>query len=181
MSCSASSSSLRSAVWRTAKYYTDSSPPPPLVPAAWGIARRYLLRHLYNYSFLRRSGSKNKAKAAKAKREIRRIQSRIRDKAPCLVVATDGSSMGNPGPAGAGFLLHDHEEGYGGQGVAAQRSLSLGHATSYFAELSALDPDAALDAVAGRLPNRKVPITPELSEVMPISPSGVLGLSLIHI
>lgn len=47
---------------------------------------------------------------------------------PSTLVYTDGSSYGNPGPAGAGFLIDD----------SSYHSFSLGQATNNVAELSAL-------------------------------------------
>ena len=48
-------------------------------------------------------------------------------------VYTDGSSYGNPGPAGSGFVIRD-----AGGNYIMQRSHSLGERTNNFAEVDAL-------------------------------------------
>ena len=139
-----------SAVWRTAKHYSDSPSPPSTVKAAWGIARRFLS----SQSYLRKGNSRIKAKLKKGKKQIEEVNSLLKEKAPCLVVATDGSSLGNPGPAGGGFLIK--ELGFGRNAVVAQKSIALGVGTNYFAELSALD--AALEEVTLNPPGVSRPI-----------------------
>ncbi len=49
------------------------------------------------------------------------------------VLHTDGASKGNPGPAGAGFVLVDH-----GERILAERGIPLGETTVGVAEYKAL-------------------------------------------
>ena len=58
------------------------------------------------------------------------------DLGPHLEVATDGSSIPNPGPTGAGFVLR--EVGYGSNDYSFFSSKSLGHGTNSLGELVVL-------------------------------------------
>ena len=65
---------------------------------------------------------------ARARTRIKALQA-LRLEVPQRVeVATDGSSIGNPGPSGAGFVLRDVNCGEDGRLV--HRSISIGHSTN---------------------------------------------------
>jgi len=51
-----------------------------------------------------------------------------------LLIHTDGAARGNPGPAGAGAILRDAEDG----SVRAEIAQDLGHATNNVAEWTAV-------------------------------------------
>ena len=96
------------AVWRTSSFYrvrgiTSSN----LQNAAMKIARTFLsMRKLV----LRRNTKKTK-KEAKARQHIAALQKKLDNLGPHLEIATDGSSIPNPGPTGAGYVMR--EVGYG--------------------------------------------------------------------
>jgi ribonuclease HI len=52
-----------------------------------------------------------------------------------LLIHTDGAARGNPGPAGAGALLVDADDGH----VVAEIAEPLGHATNNVAEWTAVE------------------------------------------
>ena len=83
------------------------------------------------------SCDKNSKKVRKAKQRIVGLNTKLAGIGIHLQIATDGSSLGNPGPSGAGFVFK--EVGYGVGSFSFYSSLSLGHSTNNHAELVALD------------------------------------------
>ena len=101
-----------------------------------------------------RSNTKKAKKEAKARKRIAELHSKLNNLGPHLEVATDGSSIPNPGPTGAGYVLR--EVGYGANDYAYFSSISLGHGTNNLGELEALK--AALTQVISDPPPTNVPI-----------------------
>ena len=81
---------------------------------------------------------KKKAKEIKHRKRAAQLKKLLEEAKPHVLVATDGSSFGNPGPSGAGFYFDP--SGMPELGLSVHcRSTSLGHGTNNHAELRALD------------------------------------------
>ena len=138
-------------VWQASSFYrvrgiTPSNP----LRAATKIARSFLsLRKMA----LRRNTKKTK-KEAKARQRIAELHKILDNLGPHLEVATDGSSIPNPGPTGAGYVLR--EVGYGSNDYTSFSSISLGHGTNNLGEIEALQ--AALKRVISDPPPPHVKI-----------------------
>ena len=133
------------AVWRASSFYrvrgiTPSNPQ----TAAMKIARSFLsLRK----KVLRRSTKKAK-KEEKARKRIAALHKKLDSLGPHLEIATDGSSIPNPGPTGAGYVRREVD--YGSNDYTFFSSTSLGHGTNNLGEIEALQ--SALNRVVSNLP-----------------------------
>ena len=133
------------AVWRASSFYrvrgiTPSNPR----TAAMKIGRSFLsLRK----KVLRRSTKKAK-KDAKARKRIAALHKKLDSLGPHLEIATDGSSIPNPGPTGAGYVMREVD--YGSNDYTFFSSTSLGHGTNNLGEIEALQ--SALNRVVSNLP-----------------------------
>ena len=133
------------AVWRASSFYrvrgiTPSNPQ----TAAMKIARSFLsLRK----KVLRRSTKKAK-KEEKARKRIAALHKKLDSLGPHLEIATDGSSIPNPGPTGAGYVMREVD--YGSNDYTFFSSTSLGHGTNNLGEIEALQ--SALNRVVSNLP-----------------------------
>jgi ribonuclease HI/exonuclease III len=134
---------LSGSVWSTCRKFKHTQQPPAAKQVAWSVAK------IYNHMRQRHFGTR-----AKVKRKNKRVATQLlkiaefRNNHPLrLDVATDGSSFGNPGESGAGFVLR--EVGTGADSLNCHRSIYLGKGTNNRAELVAVD--EALNQVLGVL------------------------------
>ena len=81
---------------------------------------------------LRRSTKKAK-KEAKARKRIAALHKKLDSLGPHLEIATDGSSIPNPGPTGAGYVMREVD--YGSNDYTFFSSTSLGHGTNNLGEI----------------------------------------------
>jgi ribonuclease HI len=101
----------------------------PLTPAGWqpGVVAASVTRGL---AALRDACRRVRFEGA---REVRLARAVARPKSDAAILRTDGASLGNPGPAGAGFVLETED----GQ-LVAEGSIPLAAATNNVAEYRAV-------------------------------------------
>ena len=112
------------AVWRTRVHFTTKSFEPSFpTNAAHQIAA--IFKEL-------RAATTRKPKKRDRSRQVMEFQALFNALPPSTYVYTDGSAFGNPGPAGAGFLVERPSA------PTAYRSFSLGHSNNHVGEMTAL-------------------------------------------
>lgn len=111
------------AIWRVRWSYTEGGPPPLVSTAAGQVVARCLSNNKYARGFQRRDRTLEKLT----------FESLLATLPPGVSIYTDGSSYGNPGPAGSGFCAYDSA----GR-VAQHASHYLGSATNNYAEVDGI-------------------------------------------
>ena len=120
------------AIWRVRWSYAEGGPPPLVSTAAGQVMARCLSNSRYARGFRRRDKALEKLT----------FETLLTTLPPGVYIYTDGSSYGNPGPAGSGFCVYDST----GR-VAHHASHHLGNATNKYAEVDGIK--EALSYVCG--------------------------------
>ena len=111
------------AVWRVRWSYTEGGPPPPASTAAGQVVARCLSNDKFARGYQRRDRTLEKLN----------FEALLATLPQGVHVYTDGSSYGNPGPAGSGFCVYDTV----GK-LTRQSSHCLGRATNNYAEVDGI-------------------------------------------